>query len=204
MIARVLESKAQPSRAGALILPWLRATSIGWTVGFILILILIAVSSVIGLGETQFAIGLGMGAGVGLLQAPIITAIQGNGRRWFIASAIGIATPFVVSDTLRLTTITMRYSLPVLIVCGGFVVGLLQWRLLRTRGRNSAWWIMASVLGWASAGSMVLVNDRLLPRIPGIVGALLYIGVVLLGGLLLGAIGGFTLSRIAGPDSVRI
>jgi hypothetical protein len=65
--------------------------------------------------------------------------------------------------------------------------------------RFFARWVRATTVGWSLAGSMVVVNDQFIPRIPGLVGAVLYVAVILLGGILLGAAGGATLQRILMP-----
>jgi hypothetical protein len=51
-------------------------------------------------------------------------------------------------------------------------------------------------VGWTLAASTAAFNERFLPRIPGLIGALLYVGVILMGGVALGAVGGVTLDRV--------
>lgn len=72
----------------------------------------------------------------------------------------------------------------------------MQWRLLRQYVGKAAWWIPASLIGWAGAGATVALNDNVLPRIPGVLGALIYIAVVLSGGVVLGATTGAVLRRL--------
>ncbi|MGH7554557.1 MAG: hypothetical protein ACREMQ_16245 [Longimicrobiales bacterium] len=178
---------------------WVRATFAGWALGFVLMLVMIGVSGVVGLGDRQFPIGLGMGAGVGFLQGRLI-AQQVRGRRaWLIASSIGMAAPFLAFDLAGVVGIELVFSLPIAVMVGGLVVGILQWPILRKLSAASVSWIGASTVGWSLAGSMALLNDRFLPKIPGLVGALLYVAVVLVGGILLGAVGGLTLQRILPP-----
>ena len=56
--------------------------------------------------------------------------------------------------------------------------------LRRTLARATPW-LLASPVGWVLAGSTVWLADQL-PRIPGVVGALMFVAVVLGGGALLG------------------
>jgi hypothetical protein len=175
---------------------WISATFIGWTTGFGLMLALIALSGLVGLGDTQFPVGLGMGAGVGFFQGRLIGQRTGRRWSWFAASAAGLASPFAVYDVAGLLDRPIPFSLAPCVVAGGLVAGLLQWWLLRGRSRHAAAWIAASIVGWSLAASTVLFNERLLPRIPGLVGALLYVIIVLSGGVLLGAVGGPVLRHI--------
>lgn len=69
------------------------------------------------------------------------------------------------------------------------------------RATPAAWWIPTSVPGWSGAASTVFFNDRYLPRIPGVIGALVYIAIILLGGIRLGAITGMAMRRILAPGS---
>jgi hypothetical protein len=180
---------------------WIRVTFLGWVLGFALVLLLIALSEGVGLGDTQFSIGLGMGAGVGWLQARAIAANLGGRRRWFAASTLGLTAPLAISDAADLLSAAQPYYLPLFIVLGGLLVGSLQWLILRRGGRRAHAWIPATTLAWSLAGSMVFVSDQLIPKIPGIVGALLYVTPILLGGLLLGAASGPVLQRILPPAS---
>lgn len=173
----------------------MRATFFGWALGFVMILVLIGILGLAGLGDAQFPVGLGMGAGVGLLQARLIARHVGR-RRWAAASAAGMALPFIASDLAGAMAVPLRHSLPVAVVSGGFVAGVMQWRLLAKRSGAAAWWIPASVMGRALAASTVAFNERFLPKIPGLVGALLYVAVILAGGILLGAATGPALRRI--------
>ena len=181
---------------------WVRASFAGWALGFLLVLVIIAISGAIGLGSTQFPVGLGMGLGVGAIQGGVMERLGVRRVSWLRASALGLATPFVVNDVLQVIWPRIPFSLPLLIVFGGLLAGILQWRLIRRVVLRGEAWILASVAGWSIAGSTVFINERFLPRIPGIVGALLYIGVVLAGGIALGAIGGVALQRLVQRDAV--
>ena len=76
-------------------------------------------------------------------------------------------------------------------------MGVLQWRILAPVARGAAWWIPGAAAGWMLAGSGVLVADRFEPPgVTGLVAALLYVSIILLGGVVLGAVGATVLRRI--------
>jgi hypothetical protein len=178
---------------------WTRATFIGWSLGFALILLFIALSGLVGLGESQFPIGLGMGVGVGWLQGRLLATQLGSNARWLRATALGLTAPFLARDLTKLMGLHLPYALPGAVVVGGLTAGLLQWRVLRAHAARSAWWIPVSMLGWTLAGSTVVFNDKVLPKTPGVIGALIYIGIILIGGIFLGATTGLALRRILVP-----
>lgn len=165
---------------------WARATFVGWLLGFVLILVLLGVAGALGMGDLQFPVGLGMGLGVGLIQSRR-PSLRSAGVAWSASSALGVAAPFLVGDLAKVLDHPLPYSLAVYVVIGGVVVGLLQTGLLRRLGLRAGWWALACGLGWSLGAASVLLADHL-PRVPGLLGALLYVGVVLAGGMLLGLV----------------
>jgi hypothetical protein len=200
------DGAASPAAAPAprgLVLPWTRATFAGWALGFVLMLLIIGASGAVGLGDAQFPVGLGMGVGVGALQGRLLATRGIPPGAWLRATTLGVVMPFVVYDLVNLVAPDMPFRLPALVVLGGVTAGVLQYRLVRLYA-GAAWWIAASTAGWTLAGATVVFNDRYLPRIPGIAGALLFVAVILFGGVALGLVGGLALDRILGrtePDS---
>lgn len=187
-----------PPPTSDLVVRWTRLTFYGWCLGFALILAFLALSGMVGLGNSQFPVGLGMGVGVGLLQRRVVAERTGTGAGWLGASAVGLTAPFLARDVARLLGLhlPLDYVLAGSIVVGGLVVGLLQWRALHLDAGRGVSWVVASVVGWTLGGSTVVVNEKLLPKTPGIVGALIYIGVVFIGGILLGATTGLVVPRV--------
>lgn len=175
-------------------------TFFGWSLGFALILVFIALFGLVGLGDAQVPVGLGMGVGVGLLQRRVVAERSGRGAGWLFASALGLTAPFLARDVARLLALKLPYALAGSVVVGGLLVGLLQWRVLRLGAGRGASWVLASVVGWALGGSTDVLNDKVLPKTPGIAGALIYIGVVLIGGILLGASTGLVVPRVLGTS----
>jgi hypothetical protein len=144
-----------------------------------------------------------MGVGVGLLQRRVVADRTGTSAGWLRASALGLTAPFLVRDVARLLHLELPYALPGSIVVGGLVIGLLQSRVLRLDPVRAATWVVASVVGWTLGGSTVVLNDKVLPRTLGILGALIYIGVILTGGILLGATTGLVLPRMLARSDTR-
>ena len=184
-----------PEPHSGLIFRWIRSTFLGWTAGFASILVFVAVAGLVGLGAAQFPVGLGMGAGVGLLQSRLSMFPLVARRAWVTSSALGMAAPFVVFDVAGLIRAPVEYSLPISVAIGGVVVGVWQSILLRRTSRRASLWTFSSAVGWSLAGATAL-NNLFLPRIPGLTGAMIYVAVVLLGGVVLGVIGGAALRAI--------
>ena len=164
---------------------WIVGTFAGWTVGFVLSILFIVGVESLGVRETQFPLALGMGVAVGYEQSRMLAPVLRNRWRWFWATALGLTAPFIVMDVVRAFELPLPYSLPVLVAVGGLSVSVLQWRLLRRTLARATPWLLASPVGWVLAGSTVWLADQL-PRIPGVVGALMFVAVVLGGGALLG------------------
>lgn len=177
---------------------WTKLTFAGWALGFLLLLVFIGIGGSIGLGEMQAPIGLGMGLGVGFTQRRVIAERIGAGGKWVGATALGVTVPFLLRDVAKWLAIALPYQLTMSVVLAGLLVGVFQWTILRRHSALAGAWIPASFLGWALAASMLVVNERVLPKIPGIVGALLYIVVILVGGVLLGGVTAPVLGRILG------
>jgi hypothetical protein len=165
---------------------WIAVTFLGWTAGFLLaILFLVGVESV-GIRQTQSPLALGMGAGVGFLQARLLSRYLGARTPWLAATALGLAAPFIITDISRAVGVPLPYSLPAFVPSGA---------------SSRAFAVAAPAQDYQAGvhvavclthrldlgGSTVWINDRWLPRIPGLVGALLFVLIILVGGVILGA-----------------
>jgi len=175
---------------------WTWVTFSGWCLGVALIFVFLGLSGLVGLGNSQFPVGLGMGVGVGFLQRRVVAERVGKGTGWLGSTALGMTAPFVARDVARLLGFTLPDPLAGSIVVGSLLIALLQWRLLRLDARRGLLWVVATVAGWALGGSTVVLNERVIPKTPGILGALIYIAVVLTGGILLGATTGLVVPRV--------
>lgn len=169
---------------------WLRATTLGWLLGFVVVVVLALGWGLLG-GEAQFMVGAGMGAGVGWLQARVVGEWVESTGMWFWASAIGMAAPFVAWDLSALAGTEAFFSLPLCVLAGSLLVGIFQSGLLRRRLRRATLWVPASVVGWGlPVGAIALVDSG---RLPG-PAFLVSLGAMFLGGVVLGAVTGKTLA----------
>jgi hypothetical protein len=177
---------------------WLRATWLGWVLGVPLIVLLALVAEAVGIGGAQVPVGLGMGAGVGVMQARAIRAVIGRAGPWIWSSSLGLAIPFASSDLSAATGLNAEYSLHWCVAIGGLIVGCWQALLLRPRLAGTQWWIAGSVIGWALAAATAALADMLrrARALRGIEGALVYLGLVGAGGLVLGIVTGVVMSRL--------
>lgn len=181
-----------PSASGPTPGRWIRASALGWLLGFVLLLPLLILPGAIGLGDLQSSLGLGIGAGVGFLQGRLL---GDRGRAWTLRTALGLALPFAVVDVAQRVDPGIPYSLASCVLAGGLVVGLLQAGLVAGTLPGRLLWVVTSTLGWGLAASTVRVADGL-TRIPGPVGAARYLAVVLSGGLLLGLVQAVVIARV--------
>jgi len=176
---------------------WIGATFAGWCAGFVLsILFLVAIESV-GIPNTQFPLALGMGLAVGFTQGRVLAPRLGGRWRWILTSSIGLAAPFIVMDLFQAFGVDVPYALAAYIGIGGLAVGVLQAGVLSAIAQRAVWWVPSAAAGWVLAGSSVFVAERFIPPgIVGIAGLLLYVGIILLGGIALGAVEAMALHRI--------
>jgi hypothetical protein len=168
---------------------WVRATTIGWLLGFLLV-ILLAMAWDLVAGGAQFMVGVGMGGGVGLMQARVVGARVPSQRAWVVASTVGMGAPFVLWDLGSIAGLGALFSLPVCALAGALFAGLLQARLLGGPARPR--WVLASVLGWGIPVALMAVGDAL-PRGPG---SLLSLPAIFFGGAVLGWVTGKALAGL--------
>ncbi len=181
---------------------WVLGTFAGWTAGFFLAILFIVVVDSLGILQVQSPLAIGMGVGVGLAQARLLAPLVGRRSTWVLSTALGLAAPFLVGDLTQLLDRPVPFNLAAYVVIGGIVAGVMQWRLLRRVSPHAGWWLAATPIGWLMASSTVLIADGRLPRIPGIAGALMFIAVVLSGGVLLGLCTAPAARRMTGRSSV--
>lgn len=178
-------TKEQPK----LLARWVRATTLGWLLG-VLLVILLAMAWNLVAGDAQFMIGVGMGAGVGLLQVRVVGPRVPSKRAWVVASTFGLGGPFALWDLGSIVGLGALFSLPACALAGALLTGLLQARLFNGGARRP--WILASVLGWGIPVAMIAIGDAL-PRGPG---SLLSLPAIFFGGAILGAVTGRTLEAL--------
>jgi len=177
---------------------WARATWLGWLAGVPLIALFALVGEMLGIGGAQALVGAGMGTGVGILQARALRNVLDRPARWVWSCAIGLTLPFLAFDLLRVTGHKSPYSVQLAVAGGGIAAGLWQAYLLRPRARQAGWWIVISTFGWTLAALAAGSADTMTRghAVGGIPGALLYLAIVGVGGLILGASTGVGLVRL--------
>lgn len=177
---------------------WIRATWLGWLAGLPLVTLFALAGEAVGIGGAQALVGAGMGVGVGISQARALRAILDRTTPWVWACTIGLTLPFLLADILRVTGYRSHYSVQLAVAVGGGAAGIWQAYLLRSRVPRAAWWVAVSAVGWTLAGVAAGSADTVsrAHAFRGVVGALMYLGIVACGGLVLGAVTGVGLVRL--------
>ena len=163
---------------------WVRVTTIGWFLGFLVMLLLIPLAEAI-LGPGESMVGTGMGAGLGFWQSRSLRGILPKPSRWTLASVVGLGTPFIARDVTSRLGVEGWYSLPAAMVVGGFILAIWQWRLLRPLSERAISWVAACTIGWTLPALAMALGDRYRAE-PW--GALLSLTAMFLGGAVLGAV----------------
>jgi hypothetical protein len=177
---------------------WARATWLGWILGVPVVILFAFIGEALRIGGSQVLIGLGMGTSVGVLQGLAIRRLIGRAAPWIWSSVIGLALPFLAADLLRASGRTSFYSIEIAVAAAGVIVGAWQAILLRPYSDRAWMWVVANVIGWTLAALTVYAADSQFraPNVGGLVGALLYLGTIAAGGLLLGLVTGVALTRV--------
>lgn len=179
---------------------WIRATSGGWLLGVPIIVVFALAGEAVGIGGAQWLVGAGMGAGLGLLQARALRGTIERPSAWFWSCVGALTAPFLAIDLASFAGRPFASPIYPAVVAAGLVAGVWQARLLRQRFDGAWAWVAASVAGWTLAGGAVALADLrpLGGSLRGLPGALAFLGMVALGGLLLGLVTGVALARITG------
>jgi hypothetical protein len=178
---------------------WVRATWAGWLLGIPCIILLALLADVVGIGGLQVMVGLGMGASVGWMQGRVLRQrLNQPVRVWFWSCVIGLSAPFLAFVLAKAVGLGGVYSLYLAVALGGLLVGVWQATLLRPYFDNANHWILGSLLGWTLATGTVAIADKLsrLPQVRGAIGALIFLALIALGGLIMGWVTGFVLVRL--------
>src|ERR1043165_10004465 len=84
---------------------WVRATWLGWLLAVPIVAGFALVGEAIGIGGAQVLVGAGLGTAVGLCQARLLAKFRiARVVPWTVASAVGLALPFLMIDILRALT----------------------------------------------------------------------------------------------------
>ncbi|MCP4584125.1 MAG: hypothetical protein GY839_21135 [candidate division Zixibacteria bacterium] len=135
---------------------------------------------------SDFIIGIGMGAGVGYAQGRIARQWLGTIWPWMWATVIGLGAPLLVEDLIAVawSEFDSLHSLQLDIAICGLFVGLLQRYILRSHSNRANWWVPVSIAGWTLAAWTASVTFT------GEWDAILNLGMILMGGVVLGVVTG--------------
>jgi hypothetical protein len=183
---------------------WLRATWTGWLIGIPLIVLFALLGEMLGTGGVQAVVGAGMGLGVGFKQGGLLVSVISRWR-WTLVTTVGLALPLLLGDIAALMGRPTQFRLHLAVAAGGILAGLFQAVMIGRRSLGSILpWTTASLAGWTLAAGMAYLADSL-PRtasLLGITGAVAYLGITAMGGLLLGAVTGLALGFLVGASPV--
>jgi len=110
---------------------WLMATTWGWLLGWLLLSTIALVTA---------------GVGAGVMQCLILTRRIPQAWRWIVATAIG----WMAGLGIALATVPSGLGMLSGAVIGA-TTGMAQWVLLQPQVRWAGWWIVISVLAWATS-----------------------------------------------------
>lgn len=179
---------------------WVRASSWGWLAGLLAVIGLAILADLLVPTESggQAIVGIGIGGGVGLMQARYLSDRLKESAQWALASVVGMGTLFVVHDLVRVAGGAFPFSLPLYVLVGALLTGIWQRFLLRPLSENANWWVAASLVGWAlPAGAIALADSEA----AGTLGAILGLGTIFFGGVLLGLVSGGPLAWLLGEST---
>jgi hypothetical protein len=169
---------------------WIVANSAGWLLGVVVVLLLAALLESTHFGNAVY-LGAGMGWSVGFAQWLIARKWFDATSGWMWASTIGITTPFLFADLVRMRDLS-SLVLPVLAAAGGLLSGLMQISSLRSHSAKADRWVVVSAVAWMCPA--LLVQFVAVPRHPRTtLESVRNIGSLGLGGVVLGAVTGAAL-----------
>ena len=175
------------------LIQWVLATFGGWLLGIVAVLLLSELSDAVHMGN-QFAVGLGMGLSVGFAQWRIARKWFSATSEWMWYSAVAMALPFILTDVMAISWPSDERFLLVQAALGASLLGLLEWRILRSRSMRAHWWISTCIIGWMvpTAGIFLTITGH--PSSPTAI--IFNIGVIAFGGIVLGIVTGAMLAWI--------
>lgn len=177
---------------------WMVWTFMGWLLGVMLIIVLSAPLDNEGAKDLQLYVGIGMGTGVGFAQWMLLKKFSRISINWLFFSLAGMGGTFLLLE-LSLSE-TWSYKLPLCVAMGTIVTGLLQFSILKHESKIAFRWILSSFFGWMLAALPVFAIEYTLQLKALVDSNLILVLVNLLlifsGGIILGAVTGFTIKRV--------
>jgi len=135
-------------------LQWVLASTVGMFVGFFMSFLLTSLTYDV-LGNLAFSFFLiALGIGIGVLQWLVLRRRVSGVGWWVLTSAPGcfgilLAGFLGLSGSLESFGSPLSWTVVVVVAAlGGAVTGTLQWLVLRGQVSRTAWWVLASTVGW--------------------------------------------------------
>lgn len=130
----------------------------------------------------QLLVGIGMGWSVGFAQWRVARHWFGASTQWMWASAVGMGTPFVLSDVLGAWRAD-GWFVVVNAGLGALLSSLWQRRPRQLSSARANWWVPACIGGWMLAAALPVALVIPSPHLSNI-------GTSALGGVALGVVSG--------------
>lgn len=138
---------------------WVVATTVGWGIGFFVCELLTGfLAQFAHLGGDGLVIGAGIGIAQGIvLRRRISFSISFMGW-WWLVSSIGFGAGKVLGEAAAQAMPAAAGHLLTGAIIGA-AVGAAQWLLLFGNVRAAAWWVVASIVGWAVGWSLISLAE---------------------------------------------
>jgi hypothetical protein len=153
---------------------WVVWTVVGSIAGFILGFVL---AEILAHGlDRRLLGGLALtgciGAGVGGMQSMMLRSVSvERSGGWVLASVVGLTAGLGLFQWVAVgvwgLSVEGVLGQALALTVGGTLIGSLQWPILRTQVKRSAWWVPASAVGWGSCVFAEIAAPILLGTVTG-------------------------------------
>ena len=191
--------------AGRFWLRWILYTGVGYALGFVLGFILGHVA----LGNVMVAIGIGIG--VGGMQWLALRTTPARSAAWGPITVLGLAVgvgAFVALSTVWSFPVDLGWPFGALgwaiaLAAAGILIGVLQRPILQRIGLDgSAWWVLASSVGWGLSALALAIPTHTGGAAEGFPVMLLLLRNAMLAPAIAGLVLGAVTASGAGPPTV--
>jgi hypothetical protein len=138
---------------------WVVATTVGWGIGFFVCELLTGFLALFAhLGGDGLVIGAGIGIAQGIVLRRRISFRFSFMGWWWLVSSLGFGAGKVLGEAAaQAIPAAVGHLLTGAII--GAAVGAAQWLLLFGNVRAAAWWVVASIVGWAVGWSLISLAE---------------------------------------------
>jgi hypothetical protein len=201
-LAAAPNSMSTPQLSPAL---WIRATILGWFLGFVFVVALSAIFEGLGLSEMQFHVGVAMAMGVSMAQWCVLRR-RGFYLSWIWYSIAGMGLPFIAIDLFYLSSpsAVSENHLALGAGSGAVLLAVLQSVLIRKLAplATGRWIVLSTLAWWVAAGSVMLINYTMKAIAQPLLGFFVNLFLILIGGPLLGLLTSGLITRVVNRDPV--